>query len=100
MRALFIGEDSNGHLNNFLWAYKIDSNSLTRILSAPVGAEHTGLQVVPNLNGHTYIMSNLQHPAAAADLKQYPDAIRVELRKQVDQRGAIGYLGGMPTLQR
>jgi len=98
MRTLFIGEDSGTHLNNFLWAYHVNNGSLTRILSAPVGAEHTGLQVVPNLNGHTYIMSNIQHPAAANDLKQYPDAIKVELRKKVDQRGAIGYIGGLPAL--
>ena len=100
MRTLFIGEDSGNHLNNFLWAYNVDSGSLTRILSAPAGAEHTGLQVVPNLNGHTYIMGNIQHPGSANDLKQYPGAIKVELRKKIDQRGSIGYLGGLPALPR
>ena len=100
MRTLFIGEDSGAHLNNFLWAYNLDSGSLTRILSAPAGAEHTGLQIVTNLNGHSYIMSNIQHPGAAGDLKQYPDAIKVGLRKQIDQRGSVGYLGGLPALQR
>lgn len=100
MRTLFIGEDSGLHLNNFLWAYNIDSGSLTRILSAPAGAEHTGLQVVTNLNGYTYIMSNIQHPGAASDLRQYPDAIKGGLRKKIDQRGSIGYLGGLPALQR
>ncbi len=100
MRTLFIGEDSGLHLNNFLWAYNIDSGSLTRILSAPAGAEHTGLQVVTNLNGHSYIMSNIQHPGATNDLKQYPDAIKAGLRKKIDQRGRVGYLGGLPALQR
>lgn len=100
MRTLFIGEDSGMHLNNFLWAYNIDSSSLTRILSAPAGAEHTGLQVVTNLNGHSYIMSNIQHPGAAGDLKQYPDAVKGGLRKKIDQRGSVGYLGGLPALQR
>lgn len=98
MRTLFIGEDSGNHLNNFLWALNIDSGNLVRLLSAPAGGEHTGLQVVPDLNGHSYIMGNIQHPGAAADLKQYPDAIKVELRRQIDQRGSIGYLGGLPTL--
>ncbi|RLJ63505.1 PhoX family protein [Sulfurisoma sediminicola] len=100
MRTLFIGEDSGNHLNNFLWALNIDSGKLARVLVAPAGGEHTGLQVVPNLGGHTYIMGNIQHPGAANDLKQYPDAIKVELRKRIDQRGSIGYLGGLPALGR
>lgn len=98
MRTLFIGEDSGTHLNNFLWALNLDSGNLSRLLSAPAGGEHTGLQVVPNLNGHAYIMGNIQHPGAANDLKKYPDAIKIELRKQIDQRGSIGYLGGMPAI--
>jgi secreted PhoX family phosphatase len=98
MRTLFIGEDSGNHLNNFLWALSLDSGQLTRLLSAPAGGEHTGLQVVPALGGHGYIMGNIQHPGAANDLKQYPDAIRVELRKRIDQRGGIGYLGGLPAI--
>jgi secreted PhoX family phosphatase len=99
MRTLFIGEDSGNHLNNFLWALSLDSGQLTRLLSAPAGGEHTGLQVVPSLGGHGYIMGNIQHPGAANDLKQYPDAIRVELRKRIDQRGSIGYLGGLPAIE-
>ena len=100
MRTLFIGEDSGNHLNNFLWALNIDSGNLARLLSAPAGGEHTGLQVVPDLAGHTYIMGNIQHPGAANDLKSYPDAIKLDLRKRIDQRGSIGYLGGLPALGR
>jgi len=62
MRTLFIGEDSGNHVNNFLWAYNIDSKQLTRILSTPAGAESTGLHAVDDINGWTYIMSNFQHP--------------------------------------
>jgi uncharacterized protein len=61
MRTLFIGEDSGTHQNNFVWAYNVDTRKLTRILSLSAGAEATGLQVVENLNGHAYIMSNNQH---------------------------------------
>lgn len=100
MRTLFIGEDSGAHLNNFLWAYNVDSGSLTRILSAPAGAEHTGLAIAASLDGHGYIFSNVQHPGAWKDLKAYPDSIRVELRNKVDQRGAVGYLWGLPALER
>lgn len=100
MRTLFIGEDTANHLNNYLWAWNIDSGNLVRILSGAVGAEHTGLQVAPNVGGHSYIMSNVQHPGAAADLKQYPDDVKVRLRARVDQRGSVGYLGGLPELRR
>ncbi len=61
MRTLFIGEDSNTHVNNFLWAYNVDTQVLSRILSCPAGAECTGLQAVDEINGFTYIMSNFQH---------------------------------------
>ena len=61
MRTLFIGEDSSTHVNNFLWAYNVDTKQLSRLMSMPVGAEATGLHVVDDLNGWTYIMSNFQH---------------------------------------
>lgn len=62
MRTLFIGEDTDGHVNNFLWAYNVDTKVLSRLMSMPSGAEATGLHVVDDLNGWTYIMSNFQHP--------------------------------------
>lgn len=62
MRTLFIGEDSGNHVNNFLWAYNVDTKKLSRILSTPAGAESTGLHAVDAINGWTYIMSNFQHP--------------------------------------
>lgn len=61
MRTLFIGEDSGHHVNNFLWAYNVDTRELSRILSCPAGAESTGLHAVDDLNGFSYIMSNFQH---------------------------------------
>ena len=62
LRSLFIGEDSGNHLNNYLWAYNVDTKKLERVLSAPAGAESTGLHAVDEVNGWTYIMSNFQHP--------------------------------------
>lgn len=62
MRTLFIGEDSGRHVNNFLWAYNVDTKELSRILSCPAGAESTGLHAVDDVNGFSYIMSNFQHP--------------------------------------
>lgn len=62
MRTLFIGEDSGNHVNNFLWAYNVDSKTLSRVMSCPAGAESTGLHAVDDVNGYSYIMSNFQHP--------------------------------------
>jgi hypothetical protein len=73
---------------------------MTRILSTPIGAELTGLQIVPNLNGHSYVMSNVQHPAATEDLRRYPKKISTDLRAKTDKRGVVGYLEGFPTIRR
>jgi secreted PhoX family phosphatase len=61
LRTLFIGEDTSMHVNNFLWAYNVDTKALSRVLSCPAGAESTGLHAVDEINGWTYIMSNFQH---------------------------------------
>jgi hypothetical protein len=61
MRTLFIGEDSSQHVNNFLWAYNVDTKVLSRLMSIPAGGEATGLHAVDEINGWTYIMSNFQH---------------------------------------
>ena len=61
MRTLFIGEDSSQHVNNFLWAYNVDTKALSRVMSIPSGGESTGLHAVDEINGWTYIMSNFQH---------------------------------------
>lgn len=62
MRTLFIGEDSGTHVNNFVWAYNVDTRQLSRLMSMPSGAEATGLGVVDDLNGWMYITCNFQHP--------------------------------------
>ena len=62
LRTLFIGEDTSLHVNNYLWAYNVDTKALSRVLSTPSGAESTGLHAVDEINGWTYIMSNFQHP--------------------------------------
>ncbi len=62
LRTLFIGEDTNSHVNNFLWAYNVDTQQLARVASMPAGAEATGLGVIDDMNGWMYITSNFQHP--------------------------------------
>ena len=99
MRALVLGEDSSTpHINNFLWAYNVDTRKLSRILSLPAGAESTGLQAIDDLNGFAYILSNFQH---AGDFSpNIEPALKAQLDPLIDRsEAAIGYLGGIPGLR-
>jgi uncharacterized protein len=100
MRTLFIGEDSGKHLNNYVWAYNVDTKELSRILSVPAGAECVCLQAVDNLNGFSYIMSGFQH---AGDWKF--NAHQHELDQSIRsawgnrKKAAIGYISGLPIIK-
>jgi uncharacterized protein len=101
LRTLFIGEDSGRHVNNFLWAYNVDTKALVRLLSVPAGAESTGLHAVDEVNGWTYIMSNFQHPGDWET--PLHDKVKATLDPLVranykDRFGAaVGYLTGLPV---
>ncbi|MFH1493574.1 MAG: alkaline phosphatase PhoX [Pseudomonadota bacterium] len=97
MRTLFIGEDSGMHVNNYVWAYNVDTRKLTRMLSSAAGAENTGLQILDNLNGHAYIMSNNQH---WGDLPgSVPASLKADLQSRIDRFHApVGYIGGLPGM--
>jgi secreted PhoX family phosphatase len=100
MRTLFIGEDSGQHVNNFLWAYNIDTKVLSRIMSIPSGGESTGLHPVDELNGWTYIMANFQHPGDWGGIHNVVKATLDPLVKAnyKDKFGAaVGYLTGELT---
>ncbi len=100
LRTLLIGEDSANHVNNFLWAYEVDTGKLARILSCPSGAESTGLQAVDDVNGFTYIMSNFQHPGDWE--KGLHDKVKDALWPLINQQyrnrrsAAVGYIHGLP----
>ncbi len=110
LRTLFIGEDSGMHVNNFLWAYNVDTKSLARVLSCPAGAESTGLHAVDDINGFAYIMSNFQHPGdweltkdasgnvtGGLHAKVYTTLDPLEKQNYRNLRGAaVGYLTGLP----
>ena len=95
LRTLFIGEDSGRHVNNFLWAYNVDTQDLTRIMSVPAGAEATGLHAVDEINGWTYIMSNFQHAGDWEELHgKVKDKLDPLIRANYKDRfaAAVGYL--------
>ena len=100
MRTLFIGEDSSQHVNNFLWAYNVDTKALSRVMSIPAGGESTGLHAVDELNGWTYIMSNFQH---AGDWGSIHGNVKATLDPLINANyknkfgAAVGYLTAEPT---
>jgi secreted PhoX family phosphatase len=103
MRTLFIGEDSSTHINNFLWAYNVDTKKLSRILSVPSGGESTGLHAVDDIHGWTYVMSNFQHAGewlkGVHDIKVQATLDPLVRANYKDRFGsAVGYLTGLPEL--
>ena len=74
MRTLFIAEGSDKHENNYTGACNVDTKKLSRIISVPGGGESTDLQMVENLDGHTYLMNSSQNP------------------------GNVGYISGLPFM--
>lgn len=70
--ALIIAEDSSqGHRHNMLWAFDVEENRLTRLLTAPLGAEVTGSYYYPDIGGWGYLMCTLQHPSQGPALTGY-----------------------------
>ena len=100
MRTLFIGEDSGQHVNNFLWAYNVDTKQLSRVMSIPAGGESTGLHAVDEINGWTYIMSNFQH---AGDWGSIHNVVKATLDPMIRANyknksgAAVGYITGTPS---
>ena len=106
IRTLFLGEDTSRRNNNYVWAYNIDTNKLSRILSVPMNAEATGLTVVPNQSGFAYITSNFQHPGedrgspfGTNPLSNYKGADKKAVLAEIIDKwnnrtmAAIGYIG-------
>ena len=91
---------SANHVNNFLWAYEVDTGKLARILSCPSGAESTGLQAVDDVNGFTYIMSNFQHPGdwekGLHDKMKDATAALIDKNFRNRRSAAVGYIQGLP----
>jgi len=111
MRTLFVGEDGSGHLNNYVWAYNVDTQLLTKLLSTPAGAECTGLQAVDNLNGFAYVMSAFQHAGdwsynastgtGTLNGKTVPAELMSAISSQwggINQQSAVGYISGLPVV--
>ncbi len=88
-RLLIVAEDTGeGHENDALWAYHLEDKTLTRLLTAPLGAELTSAYYYPNIGGYGYLMTVVQHPfAEVPDPPADPEA----------RRAQVGYLGPFPA---
>jgi uncharacterized protein len=104
LNTLFIGEDSDMHTNNFVWAYDVKTKKLSRILSVPVGAEATGLRAVDSMKGSNYVLSNYQHPGADLEEKDITAVDKSELEQAMKdtlgimETGGVGYISGIPGM--
>jgi secreted PhoX family phosphatase len=63
---LVIGEDSSRHKNNVIWGYDIQTQTLTRMVTTPIGAETTSPFWYKNINGYGYLMLVTQHPSGVS----------------------------------
>ena len=89
--TLIIGEDTEtGHQNDAVWAYDLDAKELTRIETTPYGSETTSVYIYPNVEGHAYLMSVVQHP--------YGESDQDKLKSPADAQAYLGYIGPMPKL--
>lgn len=84
--TLAIAEDTDHHTNNALWFYDLEARALTRVLTAPLGAEVSGLRWTPDVNGWSYLSVSIQHPFGDDDTA--PEA---------ERRSIAGVLGPFPA---
>lgn len=60
--TLAIAEDTERHPNAALWFYDVARQQLTRVLTAPPGAEVSGLRWTAGVEGHNFLSVAVQHP--------------------------------------
>ena len=89
--TLLVAEDSDYHENNMAWAYDLATGHLTRIQTAPLGAEITSFDYYPNINGFGYLMSVIQHPFADHEGDAPDDQAR---------HAVTGYVGPFPPMEK
>ncbi len=69
----------------------MSTDSLTRIQTTPYGSETTSPYFYPNINGHGYLMSVVQHPYGESDMDKLGDP--------ADARAYTGYIGPLPVME-
>lgn len=82
--SIIIGEDTGTHLNDVMWHYVPATGEMTRIFSAPYGAETTSPYWFPDVNGHAYLAAAIQHPYGESDEEKVDEE---------DSTGLHGWVG-------
>jgi len=94
-KTLIIGEDTGeGHENDMIWSYNIETKALTRIQTTPFGSETTSPYFYPNYHGFAYLMSVIQHPYGEATAGM-PAA-----NSAADRRAYTGFVGPFPAMSK
>jgi uncharacterized protein len=88
--TLVIGEDTEGHQNDAVWAMDMATGALTRILSTPYGSEATSVDWYPDMMGHGYLMAVVQHPFGETD--------QDKLKTPDEANAYVGYIGPFPAM--
>jgi len=93
-KTLIIGEDTgDGHQNDLIWSYNLESKALTRILTTPYGSETTSPYFYPNVNGWAYLMGVIQHPYGESDEDKLVAGSGAD-------KAYTGYIGPFPAMDK
>ena len=90
--TLIIGEDTDHHQNDAIWAMNLTSGTLTRIATTPYGSEATSVDWYPNVSGHGYLVAVVQHPYGETDADK--------LAAPSDANAYVGYFGPFPAVKQ
>lgn len=91
--TLIIGEDTSGHQNDAIWSFNTVSKKLTRIMTTPYGSETTSPYWYPDLGGHGYLLSAVQHPYGETDMDRINDP------EATGRDSWVGVFGPFPPLK-
>ena len=87
---LVIGEDTDRHPNDFMWAYDVETGTQTRIFSTPYGSETTSPFWYKDINGYGYLSAVTQHPFGEVSSSD-PDYSLVE--SATNKESSFGVVG-------
>lgn len=68
-KTILIGEDTDNHQNDFMWAWDPETGELRRVGTTPYGSELTGVGLATELTGdYAYLTATIQHPYGESDI--------------------------------
>ena len=89
-KYILIGEDTDGHQNDAVWAWVPETGELTRIATTPFGSESTGINLNMDRGNFNYLTAVTQHPYGETDIDQVDKSVNPY------SEGPEGYVGYWP----